>query len=89
MALQIQSVAISLRKAVFHFKSKMLLAQVAKDDNDNRCKYFGNSGVKMTVFHEELDEKIIEEQVNHYQYKIPEQLHMAPDGGTRPYHVFR
>jgi len=60
---------------LFRLKGVIFLCQVAERDNDDRCEDLGNGWINVKLFYKELDEDIIQQEADHHQEEIPEQLH--------------
>jgi hypothetical protein len=65
---------------LLRLERKILLRQVTEGDNDDGSQYLGHRGINMQLFYEEFDKNIVEEQTDHHQQKITEQLHPAMQG---------
>lgn len=59
----------------------MLLGKVAERNNDDGGEYLCNRWKKVELFHKQFDKNVIQQNANHHQYKIPEQLYPAVQSG--------
>lgn len=67
---------------VLRLECIILLCQVAERDHDDRREYLCDRWIDMELLYKKLDEDIIQQQADHYQDKIPEQLHPSVQGGS-------
>ena len=70
------SIRLTFRNA-FDFKSKVLLREVTKANNDYCSEDLGNRWIKMKGFNKQLDEYIVEAEANQHGHHVTNQLHPA------------
>lgn len=67
------------------FESELFLREIAESDHDHRSYYFGYGRINMASFYEKLHEAIVEDETNHYQHQVTEQLYSAAQTGVVKY----
>jgi hypothetical protein len=72
---------------LLRLECKILLRQVTEGNNDDGSQYLGHRGIDVYLFYEEFDKYIVEEETDHHQQKITEQLHPAMQGRSGKYDV--
>jgi hypothetical protein len=71
----------------FPLEREVLLGHITEENDDDRGQYLRQRGINMKLLYKELDKDIVQEQTDHDQQKIAEQLYPPMQGRLREHDI--